>query len=52
MEGIEHVFRLVEHIGLGFKRQWCLVALFLDVEKAFDSVWQNGLRYKPASKAD
>ena len=45
-EGIEHVHRLVEDVRNGFHKSWVTGAVFLDVEKAFDSVWHNGLRYK------
>ena len=43
---MEHVFRLVEETQLGFTKKWKGGAVFIDVEKAFDSVWHDGLRYK------
>jgi hypothetical protein len=47
-EGIEHILRLVEHVQLGQNRNWVTAAILLDVEKAFDSVWHDGLKYKLA----
>ena len=47
-EGIEHILRLVEHAQLGHNRNWITAAVLLDVEKAFDSVWHAGLKYKLA----
>ena len=41
---MEHVFRLVEETQLGFTKKWKGGAIFIDVEKAFDSVWHDGLR--------
>ena len=43
---MEHVFRLVEETKLGFTKKWIGGAIFIDVEKAFVSVWHDGLRYK------
>ncbi|GBP15060.1 RNA-directed DNA polymerase from mobile element jockey [Eumeta japonica] len=37
---------LVERISEGFKRKRKTVAIFIDVAKAFDKVWQSGLIYK------
>ena len=42
----DHLFRLFQSIMGSFKRGEHAVAAFLDVEKAFDNVWHNGLRYK------
>ena len=42
----DHLFRLSQSIMESFNRGEHVVAAFLDVEKAFDSVWHNGLRYK------
>ena len=42
----DHLFRLSQSIMERFNREEHVVAAFLDVEKAFDSVWHNGLRYK------
>ena len=43
---MEHVFRLVEETQLGFTKKWLGGAIFIAVEKALDSVWHDGLRYK------
>ena len=42
----DHLFRLSQSIMESFNRGGHVVAAFLDVEKAFDNVWHNGLRYK------
>jgi len=46
MEANEHVHRLTHEAYHALKNGWSTAAIFLDVEKAFDSVWQDGLRYK------
>jgi exonuclease III len=46
-EASEIVYRLTEEIKeTSNKKKWFTTAFSLDVEKAFDSVWHNGLRYK------
>ena len=45
-EGIEHIIRFTEHINLAVNKGWYAAAILLDVEKAFDSVWHDGLRFK------
>ena len=42
----DHLFRLSQSVTESFSRREHVVAAFLDVEKAFDNVWHNGLRYK------
>ena len=42
----DYLFRLSQSVMESFNRGEYVVAAFLDVEKAFDSVWQNRLRYK------
>ena len=42
----DHLFRLSKSIMESFNKGEHVVAAFLDVEKAFDNVWHNGLRYK------
>ena len=42
----DHLFRLSQTIMESFNRGEHVTAVFLDVEKAFDNVWHNGLRYK------
>ena len=41
-----HLFHLSQTIMERFNRSEHVIATFLDVEKAFDNVWHNGLRYK------
>ena len=45
-EAGEHVHRLSTEVKTALSNGWSTGALFLDVEKAFDSVWQDGLKYK------
>ena len=45
-EANEIVYRLAEEIDLSRQAGWSTTAISLDVEKAFDSVWHEGLRYK------
>ena len=42
----DHLFRLSQSIMESLNSGEHVVAAFLDVEKAFDNVWHNGLRYK------
>ena len=42
----DHLFCLSQIIMESFNRGEHVIAAFLDVEKAFDNVWHNGLRYK------
>ena len=42
----EHLFRLSQSIMESFNRGEHVVAAFLDIKKAFDNVWHNGLRFK------
>ena len=42
----DQLFRLSQSIIESFNRGEHVAAAFLDVEKAFDNVWHNGLRYK------
>ena len=42
----DHHFRLFQSIIVSFNRRKHAVAAFLDVEKAFDTVWHNKLRYE------
>ena len=41
-----HLFRLSQSIMESFNRGEHVVVAFLDVEKAFDNVWHNGLRFE------
>ena len=42
----DRLFRLSQTIMESFSRGEHVIAVFLDVEKAFDNVWYNELRYK------
>ena len=42
----DHFFRLSQFVMESFNGREHVVATFLDVEKAFDNVWHNGLGYK------
>ena len=42
----DHLFRLSQFIMESFNRGEHVVSAFLDVERAFDNVWHNRLRYK------
>ena len=42
----DHLSRPSRTVMESFNRGEPVVATFLDVEKAFDNVWHNGLRYK------
>ena len=42
----DHFFRLSQTIMESFNWGEHVIAAFLDVKKAFDNVWHNGLRYK------
>ena len=42
----DHLFRLPQSIMDSFSRGEHVVAAFLDIEKAFDNVWHNGLRFE------
>jgi hypothetical protein len=38
--------RLTNHVTLNFNNNMFTVAVFLDIEKAFDTTWHHGLLYK------
>lgn len=42
----ENFVRLTEEIYTAFKQRECLVGVFLDIDKAFDKIWLEGLKYK------
>lgn len=42
----DHLLRLAQAVSFAFNRRESVVCVSLDVAKAFDTVWHNGLRYK------
>ena len=46
LEGGEHLYRLTEELAMTKKRGFKTALASLDVEKAFDSVWHDGIRHK------
>jgi hypothetical protein len=38
--------RLADHVTLNFNNKMSTAAVFLDIEKAFDTTWHPGLLYK------
>ena len=46
----EHLLRLSEEVTDAFKNQECVVAVFLDVQGAFDKVWTTGLIWKVSKR--
>jgi hypothetical protein len=38
--------RLADHVTLNFNNNMSTAVVFLDIEKAFDTTWLSGLRYK------
>ena len=42
----DHLFHLSQTIMESFNQGEHVIEAFLDVEKGFDNVWHNGLRYK------
>jgi retron-type reverse transcriptase len=38
--------RLTDHVTLNFNNKISAAAVFLDIEKAFDTTWHTGLLYK------
>jgi len=45
-EGSEHIYKISAQLKKAQSKKMASALLLLDVEKAFDSVWQNGLRRK------
>ena len=42
----DQLFQLTQSVSQNFNRKHRTAALFLDIDKAFDRVWHDGLRYK------
>ncbi|KZS06599.1 Uncharacterized protein APZ42_029899, partial [Daphnia magna] len=45
----DHIAQLDSYIKTGFNQKKCTVATFLDISKAYDSMWIQGLMYKMAN---
>ncbi|GBM89008.1 putative RNA-directed DNA polymerase from transposon BS [Araneus ventricosus] len=43
---VQQILRISESIREGFESGWETGAVFLDIDKAFDRVWTDGLLYK------
>ncbi len=43
---IDNILRLSEDIHRNFYKKGVATAIFFDIEKAFDKVWHNGLKYQ------
>ena len=43
---LDHLFKLSQSVSTALKKHKKAVGVFLDVEKAFDTVWLDGLKYK------
>ena len=43
---IHQTLRLVEHITTGFNARLSTLAIFLDIQKAYDTTWHCGIFYK------
>jgi hypothetical protein len=41
-----HCMRLTDHMTFNFNNKMSTAAVFLDIEKAFDTLWHPGLLYK------
>jgi hypothetical protein len=40
------LMRLTDHVTLNFNNTMSMAAVFLDIEKVFDTTWHSGLLYK------
>ena len=43
---LDHIFRITQYVQAAFNRGHLVGSLFIDIEKAFDNVWHDGLLYK------
>ena len=42
----DHIFRIITDVQAAFNRGFKIGAIFIDIEKAFDKVWHEGLLFK------